>query len=412
MSCARARAEGAERRIPRRTRWVISISAAAAPAADAHARRPCRRRGPSRNACATVGRPPERLEGDVDPAVAELAHRRTGSPADASTTSVAPIASAVSSFSPATSTAITARRAERARQRDDVESDAAGGDDRDAVALGHAAGVGDRPVGREHGAAEHGGALKLDRLGHREDVGGGHDRILGEPGHRVHRERAPVGARQAARPVVERSAQAVHREEALAEVVATAAAMSAVTAGHDERAGNAVARGDPRHARPDLLDDPRDLVAEDAGRRERDLALDHVQVGVADAAAADPHEHLARKRRRARQLLDYKRLARRLEHDRAHRLHDAPASHRLCGLMSVANDLVAAAKDLSALASSSAADAEAQGKLTDELVDAFHETGLWAMWMPASWAAASSSRFPRSRSSSTSPTATPRRAGC
>jgi alkylation response protein AidB-like acyl-CoA dehydrogenase len=50
--------------------------------------------------------------------------------------------------------------------------------------------------------------------------------------------------------------------------------------------------------------------------------------------------------------------------------------------MSVANDLVAAAKDLSALASSSAADAEAQGKLTDELVDAFHESGLWAMWMP------------------------------
>lgn len=50
--------------------------------------------------------------------------------------------------------------------------------------------------------------------------------------------------------------------------------------------------------------------------------------------------------------------------------------------MSVANDLVAAAKDVSALASSSAAEAEAQGRLTDELVDAFHASGLWAMWMP------------------------------
>jgi alkylation response protein AidB-like acyl-CoA dehydrogenase len=50
--------------------------------------------------------------------------------------------------------------------------------------------------------------------------------------------------------------------------------------------------------------------------------------------------------------------------------------------MSVANDLVAAAKDVSALASSTAAEAEAQGRLADELVDAFHRSGLWAMWMP------------------------------
>ena len=51
---------------------------------------------------------------------------------------------------------------------------------------------------------------------------------------------------------------------------------------------------------PDLLHDPGDLVAEHARRRERDLALHHVQVGVADPAAVHAHEHLAGERARPR----------------------------------------------------------------------------------------------------------------
>ena len=44
----------------------------------------------------------------------------------------------------------------------------------------------------------------------------------------------------------------------------------------------------------DGLDDPRSLVAEDAGQgHDVPIALHHVPVGVADAARHDFHEHLA-----------------------------------------------------------------------------------------------------------------------
>jgi alkylation response protein AidB-like acyl-CoA dehydrogenase len=46
------------------------------------------------------------------------------------------------------------------------------------------------------------------------------------------------------------------------------------------------------------------------------------------------------------------------------------------------SDLVAAAKGLIPLFDANAATAEAQGALTDDVVEAFHDTGLWAMWVP------------------------------
>lgn len=45
-------------------------------------------------------------------------------------------------------------------------------------------------------------------------------------------------------------------------------------------------------------------------------------------------------------------------------------------------DLVAAARELIAVADAGAAAAEARGSLGDDLVEAFHESGLWAMWTP------------------------------
>ncbi len=45
-------------------------------------------------------------------------------------------------------------------------------------------------------------------------------------------------------------------------------------------------------------------------------------------------------------------------------------------------DLVGAARELSALADAGAVAAEAQGALADDVVEALHETGLWAMWVP------------------------------
>ena len=45
---------------------------------------------------------------------------------------------------------------------------------------------------------------------------------------------------------------------------------------------------------------------------------------------------------------------------------------------------MAAAKALIPLADANAQEAEAQGALTDAVVEAFHETGLWGIWVPRS----------------------------
>lgn len=47
-------------------------------------------------------------------------------------------------------------------------------------------------------------------------------------------------------------------------------------------------------------------------------------------------------------------------------------------------ELVAAARGLIGLADTHADEAEAKGALTDEVVEAFHDTGLWAIWVPRS----------------------------
>ena len=47
-------------------------------------------------------------------------------------------------------------------------------------------------------------------------------------------------------------------------------------------------------------------------------------------------------------------------------------------------DLVAAARELVELTDSQAEAAEARGQLSDELDEAFHASGLWAMWVPRS----------------------------
>ena len=54
----------------------------------------------------------------------------------------------------------------------------------------------------------------------------------------------------------------------------------------------------------DRLDDPRPLVAEHGRAARLGRAVDRVEVGVADAARGEPHEHLARPGRRKLELLD------------------------------------------------------------------------------------------------------------
>ena len=100
-----------------------------------------------------------------------------------------------------------------------------------------------------------------------------------------------------------------------AQVRLRALAVLALTALRGEQRDHAVAGRDAGDAVADLLDDARALVAEDrrcvsgrvgAGRR--------VQVGVADPARLEPHEHLTRLRLGELDVRDVERLTELLEH--------------------------------------------------------------------------------------------------
>src|SRR5439155_11066 len=81
---------------------------------------------------------------------------------------------------------------------------------------------------------------------------------------------------------------------ALAEVRAPGQAVLAVAAEDREARDDVVARLELRHVRADRVDDPRRLMPEDGGRRERVEAFDEVEIAVADAARHRAHQYLAR----------------------------------------------------------------------------------------------------------------------
>ena len=54
------------------------------------------------------------------------------------------------------------------------------------------------------------------------------------------------------------------------------------------------------------------------------------------------------------------------------------------GSVAMQSDLPERARRVGRLAASEAAAAEAQGQLTETVVDALHDEGLWALWVPAS----------------------------
>ena len=84
-----------------------------------------------------------------------------------------------------------------------------------------------------------------------------------------------------------------------------------------------VAGRDARHALADLLDDPRALVPEHGGGVAGGIgATGGVEVGVADAAGREAHEHLTGSRPVELDLLDDERLGELLENGGAN-LHGA-----------------------------------------------------------------------------------------
>ena len=112
----------------------------------------------------------------------------------------------------------------------------------------------------------------------------------------VHRR--AVGAVQAACARQQR-ARTVRGRARLAQGRAAFGTRAAMAAGRDEHAARHDRRGlrSVRHPRADLFDDAGRFMAQRHRHRPRPVAVDHRQVGVAQARGFDPHQHLARPRR-------------------------------------------------------------------------------------------------------------------
>ena len=183
----------------------------------------------------------EHFERDVDAAsVGQLAHpRRRRRSVVALTTSVAPSRRAASSLSSRTSTAMICDAPNAVRNLDDVQPDAAGGDDRHAFAAAQVGAVADGAVGGEHRAAQHRRFLRAaGSSGSGKTSVAGTTEYSASPAIEYIAIGVPSRAAQPRRAVVERAPQPVHREEVVAEIVAAGAAEPAAAARHDERAGD------------------------------------------------------------------------------------------------------------------------------------------------------------------------------
>ena len=213
---------------------------------------------------------------------------------------------------------------------------AAAGDGAEADHAGaeHDAGRARLDLGGEHRGAEPGGEPAGEQAG---AVQRGVGRDLGERDlrhHRVLRERARAHevadrlavARQPGRAVGQ-VALVLLLADGQAEVRARAQAVLALAALGREERDHRVADRDVLDALADRLDDPGALVAEHGGRvAGRVGAGGGVEVGVADAAGHEPHQHLARLGVGELDLLHVQRLAELLQHGGAHPHPASPLS--------------------------------------------------------------------------------------
>jgi hypothetical protein len=135
------------------------------------------------------------------------------------------------------------------------------------------------------------------------------DRVRERPAAEHRREERTVGRTMRAAPRAE-----VVRATPLVAAPARRALLAARRAPRDD---DAIARRDGRHARPELLDEPRAFVPEEDGKPHSPAArLDHVQVGVAEAVRDDAHANFVLAGRVERYLLESDAVLR--EHDSSH----------------------------------------------------------------------------------------------
>ena len=205
---------------------------------------------------------------------------------------------------------------DRTQQR--AQADATQPDHRGRGAGLDPGGVDDRTHAGEHGAAEQGGFVER-QLGIDLDQRIARDRgVLGEAGDaQMMLDRRAVGTVQPARARQQRACP-VDRRTRLAQGWTALGAGAAMATGRDEHADHVIAAGEIGDARPDLLDDAGRLVAERHRQRARPVAVDHRQVGMAQARGLDPHQHLAGTRQIELELLDHQRLRGCVRPRRAH----------------------------------------------------------------------------------------------
>ena len=153
-----------------------------------------------------------------------------------------------------------------------------------------------------------------------------HHGVLGER-RRPHEVAQRLTVPREARGAVGEVAEALLVADRDAAVRAIAEAVDALPALGREQRDDVIAGRDERDAVADALDDARALVAEHAGRVARRIgAGGGVEVGVADAAGGEPHEHLAGLRLGEIDLLNDERAAELLENCCAD-LHAASLTH-------------------------------------------------------------------------------------
>ena len=194
--------------------------------------------------------------------------------------------------------------AERAGGLDDVGTHAARAHHRHGVARLHLRLILDGAVGRHHGAADNAGVGQRHASGRCKHAGCGQHRIFGQAAHAVHRQLRAVRALQAALAVVQRALQAIHGEEGGAQFVASARAVIAEAARHDEAAHHRVTRAHGGYVGRHFFHGAGNFVTQHARHRKVDLALDDVQVRMTDAAGRNVHQHLAGLGLRAGNVLD------------------------------------------------------------------------------------------------------------
>src|SRR5581483_1314628 len=141
-----------------------------------------------------------------------------------------------------------------------------------------------------------------------------HHRVLGErrrPHEVPDRLAVPAEARRAVREV----ALVLLLADREAEVRTLVDAVDARTALRREERDDVIADAERRHAVTDTFDDTRALVSQYGRRVSRRVdAGGGVEVGVADAAGDDAHEHLARARLGELEVLHDERRPELLEH--------------------------------------------------------------------------------------------------